>query len=118
MNIRKDDTKSKAPENEMSRYAWILIVDLLRWTYLPKNDGDSERQKIITTTHRHEVSALLEANPHLYKFYAKTCTYYYQVVRKVMADEDNNLLSLSPETCPWTAEDILSFAFFPVCEAD
>lgn len=113
MSTRKIVDKAEVPENKISRQTWIMIVDLLRWCYLPGDEGEREWRKAIMQTHRREMSTVLNDHPHLYKFYVKTFMYYYPIIRNVMADEENRLLSLSPEICPWTADEMIDPEFFP-----
>jgi hypothetical protein len=93
-----------------------LVMHLLKWQYQPSRQqtGHSWESTIINA--RSEIAALLDENPglkpHLEAFLSKA----YPTARRLARAQTRLPLTMFPETCPWTLEQMLDDDFFP--EAD
>ena len=87
----------------------VLILHLLKWRYQPELRCGSWRGSIREA--RDRLEDVLDDNPSLRAFPADYLPKGYARGRRKALDE-TGLLRL-PETCPWTAEEVLDGDFLP-----
>ncbi len=94
---------------EMRRRLARLLQHLLKWRYQP--DLRSRRWAATITAQRDELATIFDDSPSLRARLPDVLSGAYELGRG-WALEETGLLRL-PETCPWTAEQVVSKAFLP-----
>lgn len=92
-----------------NRAAMIQISMSL--TYQPERTSRRWRSSIIE--HRRRAHRRLRLSPSLRREVADMITDAYTSVRRQTASESGLPLETIPDTCPWTAEQVLDDDFFP-----
>ena len=90
-----------------------LVMHLLKWHYQPSGrlTGHSWRSSIDNA--RDEIAMILEDSPSLWREVSGLLVRRYPAARRLAHDETGLPLSTFPETCPWTAEQVLDADFWP-----
>jgi uncharacterized protein DUF29 len=94
---------------EMRHRLARLLQHLLKWTYQP--DHRSRSWSATIHVQRDELVALLDDSPSLRATLPDVLPRAYELGRRWALDE-TGLLAL-PDSCPWTAEQVISTRFLP-----
>ncbi len=91
----------------------LLIMHLLKWRYQPERRQTGHSWRSTIRTQRRDLQRLFKQSPSLRRLVPDTIEEEYPHSR-LDASEDTGLpLATFPETCPWTAEQILDGEFWP-----
>ena len=90
-----------------------LMQHLLTWQYQPagRQTGHSWRSTI--RTQRAALADMLEESPSMARELPTLITKGYPLARQWASDDTHLPHATFPETCPWTAEQVLDAAFWP-----
>jgi Domain of unknown function DUF29 len=90
-----------------------LVMHLLKWHYQPsgRQTGQSWRSSIYNA--RDEIAVILEDSPSLRREVPGLLARRYPAARMLAHDETGLSLTIFPETCPWTPEQVLDADFWP-----
>ena len=90
-----------------------LVMHLLKWHYQPsgRQTGHSWRSSIDNA--RDEIAMILEDSPRLWSEVPGLLARRYPAARRLAHDETGLPFNTFPETCPWTAEQVLDADFWP-----
>jgi hypothetical protein len=91
----------------------VLLMHLLKWCYQPemRQTGHSWESSIIE--HRDRIEVISDDSPSLRRQVPAIMTAAYPRARRLASSETGLPLETFPETCPWTAEQILDETFWP-----
>jgi len=109
--VEELETLGRSEQREIGSYLQVLMMHLLKCEYQPEKRTSSWNQ---TLNHcRHKIQDCLEDTPSLQRFLhdPEWLTKYYRRARRDAAGETNKPLSLFPEYCPYTIEQILDSNF-------
>jgi hypothetical protein len=87
----------------------VLLLDLLKWQFQPGYQGDRLRYTIEEQLRDH-----LQDNPSLKQKIPESVERAYKYARTGAAKETGLPKSAFPEICPWSYEQALDDAFWPV----
>ncbi len=107
------ESLGKRDRRELASRLGVLVMHLLKWRYQPamRQSGQSWRRTI--RTQRRDIEQLLRQSPSLRRLVADMIEEDFRHSRLDASDETGLPLETFPETCPWTAEQILDEAFWP-----
>ena len=105
------ESLGKSQHRELGSRLDVLVMHLLKWCYQPAEPSGSWRSTI--RTQRRELRRLLEQNPSLRPLVVSIIADGYADARLEASDETGLPLATFPETCPWTAEQVLDAEFWP-----
>ena len=108
------ESLGKNQHRELASRLDMLVLHLLTWRYQPAEHSGSRRSMI--RTQRRELRRLLEQNPGLRPLVAGSIADGYADARLDANDATDLPLATFPETCPWTAEQVLDAEFWPAGE--
>jgi hypothetical protein len=91
----------------------VLVMHLLKWGYQPERRQTGHSWSSTIRTQRRDIRLILEDSPSLRRQVPDMIEADYQDVRLNARDETGLPLETFPETCPWTAEQVLDQAFWP-----
>ena len=93
-----------------------LMQHLLKWQYQPgrRQTGHSWRSTI--QTQRAALADMLDESPSMAREFATLLTKGYPLARQWASDDTRLALATFPDTCPWTAAQVLDTAFWPAGE--
>jgi hypothetical protein len=91
----------------------VVLMHLLKWRYQPelRQTGPSWESTIIE--HRDRIEAILDDSPSLRHQVPAIITKAYPRACRLTSSETALPLEIFPETCPWTAEQVLDETFWP-----
>ena len=105
------ESLGKNQHRELGSRLDILVMHLLKWRSQPSERSGSWRSTI--RTQRRELRRLLQQNPSLHPLRASVIADGYADARLEASDETGLPLATFPETCPWTAAQVLDADFWP-----
>jgi hypothetical protein len=105
------ESLGKSERNALSSFLDVIVLHLLKLMYQPERTSRRWRSSIIE--HRRRAHRRLRLSPSLRREVADMITDAYTSVRRQTAAETGLPLETFPETCPWTAEQVLDDDFFP-----
>jgi hypothetical protein len=88
-----------------------LLVHMLKWKYQPGHRGPSWRRTI--REQRRQLSDIVKTSPSLAEYVKQQVTERYLGTTVDAAEETGVATGLFPEDCPFTAEEVLDFDFYP-----
>lgn len=91
----------------------VLVMHLLKWRYQPERRRMGRSWWRTIRTQRSEIRLLLEDSPSLHRQVSEMLVTDYQTVCVDASGETGLSLTTFPETCPWTAEQVLDETFWP-----
>jgi hypothetical protein len=91
----------------------VLVMHLLKWGYQPERRQTGHSWSSTIRTQRRDIRLILEDSPSLRRQVPDMIEADYQDIRLNARDETGLPLETFPETCPWTAEQVLDQAFWP-----
>jgi len=109
--IEEIESLGRKERQELRNSLGILIVDLLKWEYQPKQRS---RSWLATTrVQRRQILKLLTENPSLKPYLEEALQESYQNGRDLASGETDLPLSTFPKQCLYPSEEILSDRFYP-----
>lgn len=109
--IEEIEGLSKSEKRSIVSQLARLLLHLLKWQYQPERRSDSWLDSI--TDARIQIAMTLADSPSL-KFYpAEQLDYSYQLARRNAARQTGLSLTVFPEHCPYTLENILQEYWLP-----
>jgi acyl carrier protein phosphodiesterase len=109
--VEELETLGRSEQREIGSYLQVLIMHLLKCEYQPEKRTTSWNQ---TLNHcRNKIQDCLEDTPSLQGFLVESewLEKYYRRARRDAAEETNQALTIFPENCPYTIEQILDPEF-------
>jgi hypothetical protein len=91
----------------------VLVIHLLKWRYQPERRQSGHSWSSIIRTQRRRIDQILEDSPSLRRQVSDLMAADYPAVRLNASDETGLSLETFPESCPWTAEQVLDEMFWP-----
>jgi len=89
----------------------VLMQHLLNWQYQPKRRGTSWQLSILNA--RGEIEEILHDSPSLARQLPGLIARGYPAAREAAALETRLALSVLPELCPFTPDQLRDRGFFP-----
>lgn len=105
----------KGERRALGSHLRVLIQHLLEWQYQPERRGTSWQLSILNA--RGEIEEILHDSPSLARQLPELIARGYSAAREAAALETHLALSVLPELCPFTAEQLLDRMFSRVGEA-
>jgi hypothetical protein len=103
--IEEVESMGKSQKKELLSRLAVLLVHLLKWDHQQKRRGKSWLKTI--ATQRTEIGILMIDNPSLKSELIASVHQSYQLARRQAATETEFPVSVFPETCPYTIEQIM-----------
>jgi hypothetical protein len=89
----------------------VLVSHLLKWKYQPGHRGPSWRRTI--REQRRQLADIVKTSPSLAGYVKQQVVQRYLGATVDAANETGIATGLFPEECPFTAEQVLDFDFYP-----
>jgi hypothetical protein len=105
------ESLGSAEKGELIGALRLLLLHLLRWRYQPGKRGPSWEARIRVL--RDRVDHHLSDNPSLKTVLPEALAVAYRDARHEAVAETGLAQSTFPQTCPWTAEEVLDEGFWP-----
>jgi len=102
---------ARSDKRELLSRLTVLLQHLLKWKWQPENRSSSWGLTI--RTQRDELGHLFQQSPSLRPAVPKAIAEVYVSAVARAGIETGLPAEVFPEECPWSAEQILSVAFFP-----
>ena len=96
----------------------VLLMRLLKWFSQPEKQQTGRSWASTIREQRLRMERLLRDSPSLRRQVPALLAASYQNARRLAQDETGLPLGTFPETCPWTAEQVLDEAFWPGEDVD
>lgn len=112
--IEEIESMGRSERRQMTHRFELLLMHLLKWRYQPERreiDGGSWLRMI--REQRRKIPKLIRDNPSLKPFLDECLKDAYEDARYAASDETSLIVSLFPELCPYTLEQILDSEFLP-----
>ncbi len=91
----------------------VLLMHLLKWSYQPERRQTGHSWSSTIWEQRGRIAHIVEDSPSLRRQVPDMMAQDYARVRQRTRDETGLPLDTFPESCPWTAEQILDETFWP-----
>ena len=91
----------------------LLVMHLLKWRCQPEVRQTGHSWWSTIRTQRRDIDLILEDSPSLRRQVPDMIEADYQAMRLDASGETGLPLEAFPETCPWTAEQVLDETFWP-----
>ena len=105
------ESLGRSERKELRSYLEGLLLHLLKWAYQPDYRGRSWRDSI--EEDRERVPECIAESPSLRPLIPELLIQAYRPARRKAARQTRLNLQTFPETCPWTAEQVLDEDFWP-----
>lgn len=109
--IEELEEMGKSNYNELESCFTVLIAHLLKWQYQPEKRSNSWLGSM--REQRIRIARLLENNPSLKRKIPEAIKAIYQDAIEIAAVETQLSISLFPQNCPYTVEQLLNKVFYP-----
>lgn len=109
--IEEIDDMGKSQRNQLENCLKQLLLHLLKWRYQPDFKTPSWKYSIIEQ--RIKVAKVLKENPGLKPLLPELLKDAYELARYGAAKQTRFEVSIFPESCPWSFEQIVDDGFFP-----
>ena len=112
--IEEIESMGRSERRQMTHRLELLLMHLLKWHYQPEHreiDGKSWLRTI--REQRRKIPKLIRDNPSLKSLLDECIKDAYEDARFAASDETSLLVSIFPELCPYTLEQILDLEFLP-----
>jgi hypothetical protein len=93
-----------------------LLMHLLKWRYQPSGRLTGQSWRLTIREHRRQLLRLLRDNPSFRRRMPAVLVESYANAREDASDETGLPLATFPDTCPWTADQVLDHTFWPEAE--
>ena len=98
---------------ELRRRLQRLVTHLLKWQHQPSGRQTGQSWRSTIRMQRQEIADLLEQSPSLRRTVPDALSARYALAREHASAQTRLPLATFPETCPWTAEQVLDADFWP-----
>lgn len=105
------ESVGKSDRREIRNRLTVLLVHLLKWQFQPRRRGASWSDTI--GEQRLQIDSVFADSPSLRPFFVEILLETYSRARRKAARETRIDLSIFPDVCPYTPEQILSEEFLP-----
>jgi len=114
LNLAEEiESLGNSVRRELSSRLRILVVHLLKWRYQPERRIEGHSWETTINMQRNDIDDLLHDSPSLRSQVQERLTQQYGKARRQALRETRLVESAVPESCPWTAEQILDDDFWP-----
>ena len=107
------ESMGRSHARELGNRLEVLVMHLLKWRYQPSGREDSHSWYDTILEQRGQLQALLTESPSLRRQVPDLLTVRYPRARQRAIGETRLTTAAFPETCPWTADQILDEDFWP-----
>ena len=107
------ESLGKSDWRELASRIAVLLRHLLKWRYQPERRQRGRSWRSTIWEQRSRLRRLLRQSPSLAPLVPQTIQEEYAEARQRASEETGLPLGTFPETCPWTAEQVLHTAFWP-----
>jgi len=111
--VEEVESLGKSQRNALESRLEKLLLHLLKWRYQPERQARSHSWEDTIREQRRRITRLLDQNPSLRPTVATVLTESYAYVCQRTQLQTRLPLTTFPETCPWTAAQVLDETFFP-----
>ena len=109
--IEEIEDMGKSQQHAITSFLRNLLMHLLKWQY--QADKQSRSWKFTIRNARQEIEDLLDDNPSLNRLPGEVLQRSYAKARQLAADETGISLTVFPEVCPYTIDQVLSGDWLP-----
>lgn len=122
MNVTDLDWKNLAEEilslghsdrRGLTSHLQGIVMHLLKWQYQTEGRQIGHSWETSIGNHRDEIILILDDSPSLRRQVPALIERYYSRARRKASRETGLPLATFPETCPWTAEQVMDDDFWP-----
>jgi hypothetical protein len=107
------ESLGKSDWRELASRIAVLLRHLLKWRYQPERRQRGRSWRSTIWEQRSRLRRLLRQSPSLVPLVPQTLAEEYPEARQRASEETGLSLGTFPETCPWTAEQVLDTDFWP-----
>jgi Domain of unknown function DUF29 len=107
------ESLGKCDRRGLSNRLQVLVMHLLKWRYQPEGRQPGQSWASTIRTQRDRIEKLLADSPSLRREVATFIDQGYRKARLNTLDETGLDESVLPESCPWTAGQVLDDDFWP-----
>jgi len=107
------ESLGKSDWRELASRIAVLLRHLLKWRYQPERHQRGRSWRSTIWEQRSRLRRLLRQSPSLAPLVPQTLAEEYSEARQRASEETGLSLVTFPETCPWTAEQVLDTDFWP-----
>ena len=112
--IEEIESMGRSERRQLTNRFELLLMHLLKWQYQPdRRDIDGKSWLRTIRERRRKIPKLLRDNPSLKPLLEDCIRDAYDDARFGASDETGLLVSVFPELCPYTREQILDPEFLP-----
>lgn len=101
------ESLGKSQHRELASRLDVLVMHLLKWQYQADRRQQGQSWRSTIRTQRRELRRLLQQNPSLHPLVAVALADGYADARLEAQEETSLPLATFPQSCPWTAEQVL-----------
>ena len=107
------ESLGKSDWRELASRIAVLLRHLLKWRYQPERRQRGRSWRSTIWEQRSRLRRLLRQSPSLVPLVPQTLAEEYPEARQRASEETGLSLETFPETCPWTAEQVLDTDCWP-----
>lgn len=112
--IEEIESMGRSERRQLTSRFELLLMHLLKWQYQPdRREIDGKSWLKTMREQRRKIPKLIRDNPSLQPLLEACIQDAYEDARFAASDETGLLISVFPETCPYTLERILDLEFLP-----
>lgn len=112
------ESLGKRDQRELASRLGVLVMHLLKWCYQLERRRTGRSWWNTIRTQRRNIRQLLQQSPSLRRLVLEMIEADFLDVRFDASQQTGLPLETFPETCPWTADQILDDTFWPEDAAD
>jgi hypothetical protein len=109
--IEEVESLGRSEKNALRSNLRVLLMHLLRWQYQPSMRTGSWKGSI--REHRQRIKDIFEDSPSLRNFYTQVFSGAYEQAREGAADETGLEISVFPDECSYTGDQVMDKDFLP-----
>ena len=109
------ESLGRSDKREIRNRLAVIVEHLLKWAYQPDQRSSSWRGSVVEA--RQQIASLIDESPSLQAYPAAVLTARHGAWAhgRARAEAASGITGL-PEVCPWSAEQLLDDAFWPLTE--
>jgi len=112
--LEEIESMGRSERRQLTHRFELLLMHLLKWQYQPdRRDIDGKSWLRTIREQRRKIPKLMRDNPSLKPLLEDCIRDAYDDARFGASDETGLLVSVFPELCPYTQEQILDLEFLP-----
>lgn len=111
--VQQNEFDDAKPEYQVKRALWVLLVDLLKYAYVPDAWEKDNRWTTAIRNHRYVIYSLLEQNPEFKEYLSQEFAGTYADAVETAAAESRDYAPDFPQVSPWTEEEVLDENYLP-----